>query len=589
MNELDERLQDRLDRLVPSPGRDALDWDDALLKAGLRPDRSPRRRRLAVALAALVLVGLAASPLGSAIGNSVGDFSAWVRGEPGQPAAPADQEAFERSNERSFAGFPRGTQLRRLLETKVDGRHFELFGFRSGGSLCLRLVLRGLGQPQTGCAPVAELERGAAPAIVVLSDASFEQQDAAPTEEGYVPALASATFGIVADGVQKVELVDDVGRRQALIGGNAFLSIVDRPKLGQRTRSASVVARDGTELPLPLAQSPFGERGAPAAKPGTAPGPTKLDRVVEGGMIGWLRQREMRGEAPPAGARYMHGPSGPFEFARVLAPDPDSHMRILIAVGTLRVGAMPEQPSLCTYLLSGGGAGGGCSALSDPFPQGPLASSLSLFGGGDQFATISGRAADEVTRMELFLASGARVAVPLRDNAFVVQVPRTQFPTRLVAYDSDELVIGIEHFRDDPVAQTGPQPIGKWRLVATSRAATGEIARLRLAPADNGGTCYTLRITGGAGGSGCSPWREFSGPPLQLGTNNTETAQFLSGQVKPGISEVRVRLASGAALELEVVEGFVLTALPAGVKPVEAVGVDADGAIIARHQFTSEP
>ena len=265
-------------------------------------------------------------------------------------------------------------------------------------------------------------------------------------------------------------------------------------------------------------------------------------------------------------------------------------MRIVHAIGTLpRFGARAAQPSLCTYLLSAGGAGGGCSALSDPFPRGPFVSSQSLFGGGDQFATISGRATDDVSRMELFLATGARIAVPLRDNAFIVQVPRTQFPARLVAYDSDELVIGIEHFRTDPVAQTGPQPVGRWRLVATARAETGEIARLRLARGSNGGTCYTIRITGGAGGSGCSPRRDFSGPPLQLGINSTPTAQFLSGQVKPGVARVDVRLADGSELELRVVEGFVLVALPPGLKPVEAVGVDAAGAVVARYRFVSGP
>lgn len=590
MSELDEPLRGRLERLVPTPGREELDWEDTLLRAGRLPSRSPRRGRLTLVLIAVALVAVVATPLGGAIANGVGDFSAWLRGEPGQPAAPADQEAFDRSNERSFAGFPRGTQLRRLIETEVDGRRLELFGFRSGGSLCLRLVLRGLGQPQTGCAPVAELERATAPAVVVLSDASFGRQDVPPTEEGYVPALAAASFGIVADGVREVELVDGAGRHQALLGGNAFLAVVERPKLGQRTRSGSVVAADGTRLPLAVARAPFGERGAPAAKPGTAPGPTKVERVVEGGKIGWLERRELRGEAPPADARYLRGPSGPFEFARILTPDPASHVRIMVGIGTLeRFLGRPKQPSVCVYLLSDGGAGGGCNPLANPFPRGPLMAGQSVSQGGDQFATIHGAAADEVARIHLFLGSGAHVTVPLRDNTFFVQVPRTQFPARLVAYDSQDMVIGIEHFASDPLAQTGPRPVGRWRLVATARAETGEIARLRLARGSNGGTCYTLRITGGAGGSGCSPRRDFSGPPLQLGVNSTPTAQFLSGQVMPGITKVDVRLADGSQLELRVVKGFVLVALPPDLKPVEAVGVNAAGATVARYRFISGP
>lgn len=131
--------------------------------------------------------------------------------------------------------------------------------------------------------------------------------------------------------------------------------------------------------------------------------------------------------------------------------------------------------------------------------------------------------------------------------------------------------------------------MGPWRLVATASAVSGEVARLRLARASNGGTCYTVRISGGAGGSGCTPRRDFSGPPLQLRVNSTPTAQFLSGGVKPGIKEVHVRPASGQQLELRVVEGFVLAALPADLKPVEAVGVDAEGAVVARYRFLDGP
>jgi hypothetical protein len=597
MSRLEEPLQDCFERLVPAPGREESDWEEVVLRATRLPDR--RRRWRPVMLAALlivaVLVGAVVTPLGRALAAGLGDFSAWLRGEPGDPAALSDQAAFERANQRSYAGFPRGTQLRRLIETEVNGHRYQLFGFRAGNSLCLRLLLRSIGQPRTGCAPVAELERAVAPAVVVLADASLGKQDVPPTEEGYVPALAAATFGIVADGVREVELVDDAGRHQALIGGNAFLLIADRPKLGQRTRSVFAVGANGRRLRVPLAQAPYGELGAPSAgQPGNAPGPTRVERVVKGGKIGWLERREPRGEAPPPGTPFSGRGRDPFDldFARVLTPDPDSHMRILIAIGTRTFpgfGQRPEQPSLCVFLLSGGGAGGGCNPLHDPFPGRPFMSGLSQRAGGDQFSTLHGGTSDDVDRLELFLAEGARVAVPLRDNVFLVQVPRTQFPVRLVAYDSDDRVIGIDHWKTDPVTHTGPRPVGPWRLIATAQADTGEIARLRLARGSNGGTCFTLRITGGAGGSGCSPRRSFSGPPLQLGGNNTPTAQFLSGPVQPGITQVDLLLDNGNHLTLPVVEGFVLAALPAARKPVEARGLDSNGATVVRHRFRTGP
>lgn len=75
--------------------------------------------------------------------------------------------------------------------------------------------------------------------------------------------------------------------------------------------------------------------------------------------------------------------------------------------------------------------------------------------GGDQYAVLDGLASDDVVRMELYLATGERIAVPLRDNVYFVQAPRTRFPVRLVAYDSADRVIGIETFSHDPL---GPRP-----------------------------------------------------------------------------------------------------------------------------------
>jgi hypothetical protein len=71
--------------------------------------------------------------------------------------------------------------------------------------------------------------------------------------------------------------------------------------------------------------------------------------------------------------------------------------------------------------------------------------------GADQYVWLDGLASDDVARMELFLASGERVAVPLRDNVFRVEVARLKFPIRLVAYDSDDRVIGIRTETHDPL------------------------------------------------------------------------------------------------------------------------------------------
>jgi hypothetical protein len=81
------------------------------------------------------------------------------------------------------------------------------------------------------------------------------------------------------------------------------------------------------------------------------------------------------------------------------------------------------------------------------FLEGPLTASWEYIGAGRQFLLGSGIATDEVARVELFLATGERRSVPLRDNVFVARALRARFPVRLVAYDRAGRIIGIQAHR----------------------------------------------------------------------------------------------------------------------------------------------
>src|SRR5207244_13046821 len=112
-------------------GYDDADWNDVLLR---RPARRTRGRALLVAaaiVAAIAVVALA-TPLGAAILDGVGGFSAWITGQPGTPVSKPEQRAFDRANRRSWLGFPAGTKLRRLITVShlSRGRTVELLGFR---------------------------------------------------------------------------------------------------------------------------------------------------------------------------------------------------------------------------------------------------------------------------------------------------------------------------------------------------------------------------------------------------------------------------------------------------------------------------
>jgi hypothetical protein len=155
-------------------------------------------------------------------------------------------------------------------------------------------------------------------------------------------------------------------------------------------------------------------------------------------------------------------------------------------------------------------------------------------------------------------------------------------------------VIAIQTFRTDALSSSGPRPVAgaKWHTLLTATARDGQRATLSTAPQRGGGVCFAVRYgTTGAGGSGCVP-RHWKGPALQLsfspyGSPEPAQPRFLTGNVRPGIVAVAVRLADGRVLHPEVVDGFVLAELPAGVPRAKnvVVGFDTRRSEVARAEL----
>ena len=422
MTSLEERLREELDAIVPPPADAPMSWEDALRRAERAPGRVrrplvTRGRGVALALAAATLVVLALSPVGGAIAHGFGDFSAWLTGSPGEPASEAEQRAFDEANERSWMGFPDGPKLRRLIVTEAAGGTFELFGFRSGDSLCLHITVEGIPVDVdfgTGCTPLEELRRAEAPAVASLVDLPFGREDVPPNDDGFIPARAQATFGVVADGVSGVEVTTNRGDvSDTIVANHAFLAVTEHPPLGLRTRELTVTSEEGDRLAVPFAESVYvGDE--PTAKPGVAPGPQEPERPVEGGTIGWLLRREPRGqsieEAGLAGRElFLKAPwqkSLEIRWAPVIKPDPRGLARV--AIGLVRVEpGMPSPPpsmshreQVCTYTITPLRSGGaGCMPVGRLFLGGPF--NYGLGGGGaDQYVWLDGLASDDVARME---------------------------------------------------------------------------------------------------------------------------------------------------------------------------------------------
>ena len=419
--------------------RDDSDWDEVLRRAWDQPSaggrRLPGRRLLLIAVAVAVLM----LAIGVALATNLGGFSGWLSGEPGSPASATEQSAFQKVNARSWAAFPHGTRLRRLIVQHVGGATYRLFGFRSGDELCLRLVASEIaGGARRSCLPRAELEQAKAPVAVVMADAPFGKAHVKhpARADGFFNGYddASASFGFVASGVSVVELEAGKTTVRAAIGGEAFLLVRQHVPFGSRVEHVWAIDAEGHRAAIPFARSLYGMPSFSRAKPRF--GPSRVERKPPPGSIAWLSSREPRGislaQAHIPRSWLRGGRSHRISFARVLQPDPGNPTRVVLSL----VG--PHNATCVTWIYGARTGGGGCFN----FELSPL--SLELTGSGNsESEALYGLADDAVSRVDLFLSDGERWPLPLRNNAFVALVPRFDLPAKIVAYDAKGLVIAI--------------------------------------------------------------------------------------------------------------------------------------------------
>lgn len=418
----EELLRDRTP-LRPS------DWGDVVRRAGRRRSR----RGLAVFVLAAVALGAGATALAQTTGRGFGD---WVRGGLGEPLGAAERDRFRSENERSIAPLARETDVRELLRIERDGVTYRLLGFRTGPAVCLKLAGS---EPDEGgdvsCVPADELALSGDLAVPLRVDAPLrEYRPGAPAPE-------LATYGLVAAETRSLILETEAGAREARLANGAFLSISGGGRDAEPTVGAFAVDDRGRRRRVPLA--PSLREGADRYVTGLpATGPAGVERRVVGGSIGWVDRRTPRGAPlPDALRRFKRGTRTPFgEFTRVIRPDPDDFVRFA-------VGVPDGGDDLCFWEISRGGIGGGCNDAERMFASAPFTGGWTYAGAGSQLVTAAGLATDDVARLVLYLGNGERRAVALRDNVYFARVQRAKFPARLVAYDREGRVIGVQTMR----------------------------------------------------------------------------------------------------------------------------------------------
>lgn len=556
MIDVEPLIRKELDRAVAAPPPELADWGEVLRRSGERARR--RRRRIAIVAVTAAAVGaVLVSPLRGQIARGLGGFSSWLSGLPGTPAGEEEQRAFERLGERSWAKFPETPRLRELIRARVGSGSYVLQGFRTGNALCLRLTVAGIpgAGPTLACTSQSELATSRDLVIPLKADVGL----------GHVGSIrrpsaprAIVTFGFAAHEAQRVRFVSTRGSTtEATVGGGAFLHVLDGPARGERVLRGSVEDQSGVAREVRLA---IVRTGSEQLGTGLPPkGPSRVERKVTGGEIEWVTERRERGKPlAPQIRTQLAQPRRIGDFARVIQPDPDDFLRMLVGVN--------DRGEICNSLITRGGIGGGCRPLARLFKRGPLALGWGFSGAGQQYWIVDGLVSDEVARVVVFLSTGERRRAPLRDNVVIVRVSAAKFPARVVGYDTAGRVIDVLTIG---AGRPGPRPQGPWRVLIRRGKAV-----LRVTRSSGGGSCMFVAYGAFSSVPQCFPtsWR---GPAVQLGYVTFEgKGGVLYAGARRDVAVVEVDLSNGSTIRGQPRQGFLLVRLPPG-QLNRVVGLDA--------------
>ena len=419
-----------LEALVPPFDDSDADWQDALLRSG-----GSRRWPVALLAATLVAAAFAATSLGTTVGGDAFDrLSAWVSGEPGDPAPEDELRIVRDANARSAAPIPADTELGLLATRRINGVEFQLLGFRDRESLCLRLRNSAGQESRIVKAPASCVSKellvdlGKPLAVVAAAD-PFPRT----ARRGH-----QALYGLAADGVAVVELDTEGGSRRVEVQNNAFLVLYEgeSPRLTdnrldyQSDVPSHATALDASGAVLGSVRIMSLKRGYPGGLSSVQlPGPDVVERPIHSPRVGWLDRGEKRG-AP------FETPVGSGHF-RSFRPNPATSMRV--AVGASVMGAEPVYCLTNVWPLQRRVTGLACPPV-DGRPT-FLGAASPMFDA--QFPVHYGLVTDGVASLELVLANGKRSAVSLVDNVFTFQTSSAQ-SAKLVGYDEDGRVALIQ-------------------------------------------------------------------------------------------------------------------------------------------------
>jgi hypothetical protein len=158
--------------------------------------------------------------------------------------------------------------------------------------------------------------------------------------------------------------------------------------------------------------------------------------------ISWLVNQEPRGQAVPHSLLQGQSVKVKFLYERLITFDAAAGMKMVVS---LREGAEPfgtprparqSPPStewICFTAWAPHATGTSCQSKAVVFTRGPLAFGVGGITGG---SSIHGIATDNVKRITVTLTSGKQLAVPLKDDAFLLYLPAAETLARITAYNA---------------------------------------------------------------------------------------------------------------------------------------------------------
>jgi hypothetical protein len=289
----------------------------------------------------------------------------------------------------------------------------------------------------------------------------------------------------------------------------------------------------------------------------------------------------------------------PFErnavYGRVVAPDPGLPYRVAITLNTSSHGTKPI--GVCTWQIGANGGGGGCQRRASMFSSGPITSGIGGGDGSSEYNTLTGLASDDVARITAYLSTGQTQQVALKDNAYFAELARDAFPVRLVAYDSQGRIIGLQTVRTFAGFAASPAR-GRPTLIKRVATATGGYVELYVGPSTTGGTCTYIRShesphAGGVGEECLQPGMTSrnAGPLLEpMGS----PAVAITGHVPAGTAAVTLRYADGKTTTTRPIDGYIVYAIPAahlrpGHQLTRATAVTGNGTTLATQAIPYHP